>query len=119
MSTNRNSTLEVIVVTFKNIVEKFKDFSFDEDLNGNNGKEYLSKEAKESGFNSDLDYILNLAHLNLVLVQQHNLVLGQEQIQTFCNIVLLELPDYYCGSKIIVTKIKEEYVISFMQLMEY
>ena len=119
MSTNRNSTLEVIVVTLENIVEKFKDFSFDQDLNGSNGKEYLSDKAKENGFDSDLDYILSMAHNNLVLAQQHNLILGQEQIETFCNIVLLELPDHYYGSKIIVTKIREEYVISFMQLMEY
>jgi hypothetical protein len=110
MSTNRNNTLEVIVVTLENIVEKFKDFSFDEDLNGNNGKEYLSNKAKENGFLSELDYILDKASKQLE---------GVNQVQKFCNMVLLELPDHYYGSDIIVTPVGDQYVISFMQLMEY
>lgn len=110
MSTNRNSTLEVIVVTLENIVEKFKDFSFDEDLNGSNGKEYLSQNAKENGFLSELDYILDKASKQLE---------GVNQVQKFCNMVLLELPDHYYGSDIIITEVQEKYVISFMQLMEY
>lgn len=110
MSTNRNSNLEVIVVTLENIVEKFKYFSFDEDLNGNNGKEYLSNKAKENGFLSELDYILDKASKQLE---------GVNQVQKFCNMVLLELPDHYYGSDIIVTQIGDQYVISFMQLMEY
>jgi hypothetical protein len=118
MSTNRNSTLEVIVVTLENIVEKFKDFSFDQDLNGSSGKEYLSEEAKENGFDSDLDYILSMAHNNLVGARQNNLDVI-DPIQEFCNVVLQELPSHYYGSEIIVTKIREKYVISFMQLMEY
>lgn len=110
MSTNRNNILEVIVVTQENIAEKFKEFSFDQDLNGSNGKEYLSEEAKEDGFDSDLDYILSLAHNNLV---------GIDQIEEFCNVVLEQLPDHYYGSEINVTQVGERYVISFMQLMEY
>jgi len=110
MSTNRNSTLEVIVVTQENIVEKFKDFSFDQDLNGSNGKEYLSEKAKENGFLSELDYILDKASKQLE---------GVNQVQKFCNMVLLELPDHYYGSDIIITEVQEDYVISFMQLMEY
>lgn len=111
MSTNRNNTLEVIVVTLENIVEKFKDFSFDEDLNGNNGNwEYLSQNAKENGFLSELDYILDKASKQLE---------GVNQVQKFCNMVLLELPDHYYGSDIIVTQVADQYVISFMQLMEY
>ena len=110
MSTNRNSTLEVIVVTQENIVEKFKDFSFDQDLNGSNGKEYLSEKAKENGFLSELDYILDKASKQLE---------GVNQVQKFCNMVLLELPDHYYGSDIIITEVQEKYVISFMQLMEY
>jgi len=118
MSTNRNNILEVIVVTQENIVEKFKNFSFDQDLNGSNGREYLSEEAEENGFDSDLDYILSMAHNNLVGARQNNLV-GADQIQEFCNVVLQELPSHYYGSEIIVTQVGEGYVISFMQLMEY
>lgn len=110
MSKETNNILEVIVVTQENIAEKFKEFSFDQDLNGSNGKEYLSDKAKENGFDSDLDYILSMAHNNLV---------GIDQIEEFCNVVLQELPSHYCGSEIIVTQVGEGYVISFMQLMEY
>ncbi len=36
----------------------------DEDFNGNNGKEYTSKEALKEGFNSNKDYIINrLQHI--------------------------------------------------------
>ena len=111
MSKETNNTLEVIVVTQENIAEKFKEFSFDQDLNGSNGKEYLSDKAKEDGFDSDLDYILDKASKQLEDVR--------DQIQEFCNVVLEQLPDHYYGSEINVTQVGDQYVISFMQLMEY
>ena len=117
MSKETNNILEVVVVTQENIAKKFKEFSFDQDLNGSSGKEYLSEEAKENGFDSDLDYILSMAHNNLVGARQNNLDVI-DQIQEFCNVVLQELPSHYCGSEITVTQVGEKYVISFMQLME-
>jgi hypothetical protein len=108
MSTNKNNILEVIVVTQENIVEKFKEFSFDQDLNGSNGKEYLSDKAKEDGFDSDLQMILSNAETKT------------KGVQNFCNYVENNLPDCYQGTQIIATPVgKHKYVISFMQLMEY
>jgi hypothetical protein len=107
MSTNKNNILEVIVVTQENIAEKFKEFSFDQDLNGSNGKEYLSDKAKEDGFDSDLEMILSNAETKT------------KGVQNFCEYVRYNLPDHYYGSDIIVTQIGDQYVISFMQLMEY
>jgi len=108
MSTNKNNILEVIVVTQENIAEKFKDFSFDQDLNGSNGKEYLSDKAKEDGFDSDLQMILSNAETKT------------KGVQNFCNYVENNLPDCYQGTQIIATPVgKHKYVISFMQLMEY
>ena len=52
-------------ITLKQIVKKgepFKHFDMndhgfnDEDLNGNNGLEYVSEQAKENGFDNDWDY---------------------------------------------------------------
>jgi len=107
MSTNKNNILEVIVVTQENIVEKFKEFSFDQDLNGSNGKEYLSDKAKEDGFDSDLQMILSNAETKT------------KGVQNFCEYVRYNLPDCYQGSEIIATPVGDQYVISFMQLMEY
>lgn len=107
MSTNKNNILEVIVVTQENIAEKFKEFSFDQDLNGSNGKEYLSDKAKEDGFDSDLQMILSNAETKT------------KGVQNFCEYVRYNLPDCYQGSKIIATPVGDQYCISFMQLMEY
>ena len=60
MSTNESQS-----ITLKQIVKKgepFKHFDLldygfnDEDLNGNNGLDYVSEQAKENGFDNDLEY---------------------------------------------------------------
>ena len=58
----RNESQSIIL---KQVVKKgeiFKHFNLndygfnDEDLNGNNGLDYVSEQAKENGFNNDLEY---------------------------------------------------------------
>ena len=107
MSKETNNTLEIIVVTEQNIAEKFKEFSFDQDLNGSNGEDYTSDKAKEDGFDSDLQMILSNAETKT------------KGVQNFCEYVRYNLPDCYQGSEIIATPVGDQYVIAFMQLMEY
>lgn len=55
-------TIETGIITLKNYKEDLVDFGqFDIDANGANGEEYLEDEAKELGFETNLDYWADLA----------------------------------------------------------
>lgn len=52
----------MILITEKNTKESLKElFSFDADFNGDNGLEYTSQKALDSGFESDIDYFVEEA----------------------------------------------------------
>lgn len=107
MGTQIQHSLQCITTTQETIAKDFLKFNFDEDLNGSNGEDYTSDKAKEDGFDSDLEMILSNAETKT------------KGVQNFCEYVRYNLPGCYQGSKIIATQVGDQYVIAFMQLMEY
>ena len=49
-----NNTKEDVIEYFKNIVNEY-----DDDFNGNNGKDCLLQVAKDNGFKTNIDYCIN------------------------------------------------------------
>lgn len=65
--------LNMAVITQENYQKDLRDFfNFDNDYNGSNGLDYVTEEAIEAGFQSDL---------------QHDISLGLEKEKTFTNLI--------------------------------
>ena len=103
-----------IIVTDKNLEKKFYDFDYDEDINGNNGEDYLSEEARQKGFESDLELIISNA------VKKTKRMVGEEKVREFADEVLSGIKerggDYYEGSDMKVLKVgANKFVVTFFR----
>lgn len=113
MSTTTNIVLEQAIVTEKNISDKLRQFDYDEDINGNNGPEYLSDEAKKRGFECELDMIFEDAEKKTKKMK------GEKKINAFADEILNGLLNhggaFYEGSEVFVLKIdSKKFVVSIL-----
>lgn len=101
-----NLNLKTTIINKDNFEEKLFELlsCLDADLVGENGPEFVSKEALDNGFNSDLDYYINKA-----LKENNNLKDIIESVLTQSSIFW---NNYYDDTKISCLELEDQLFVS-------
>lgn len=116
MSKDTSYLLQGLVVkNTDTLQEKFKEFTYDWDLDGTNGEEYTDPKTIKAGFECDRDYILYRAEERL---KKKKFKTFFKKVQKYCDDIISALPDCYDESDMVVTEVDENtVVVSFMNMV--